>query len=124
MQREYEINVDFDLSLRPYWSGDDRESFARQFGEFGYHLLLIGDAEDSIRLDGSVPGDYADYLGRLGFSIPGITLRPGTRREAAFVPFGWNDAAADLNLRYERPSDHPPIDVVRRVNGREFAAAS
>jgi hypothetical protein len=44
------------------------------------------------------------------------------RRAARFTPFGWNDEAARINHAYSRPSPHPPLEVVRRVNGRAFSA--
>jgi hypothetical protein len=42
--------------------------------------------------------------------------------EACFVPFGWNEEAVDINRSYTAPASHPPLEVVRRVNGRRFAA--
>lgn len=120
---EYHVNGDFDLSLRPRWPVGDQEGLARQVRELPLHLLLVGGPADSIRAGDRPPQELVDALGRCGLEPPAVTLMPAVRRQARLVPFGWNRAAAELSLRYARPTGHPPLDVVRRVNGRSFAAA-
>jgi hypothetical protein len=38
------------------------------------------------------------------------------------VPFGWNEEAVEFNRSYAAPASHPPLEVVRKVNGRRYAA--
>ena len=51
-----------------------------------------------------------------------MCVQPSLTKGARFSPFGWNEDAADRNRFYEDPSPHPPLEVVRRVNGRRFSA--
>jgi hypothetical protein len=122
MGREFDINADFDLSLRPRWRGPVREGFARQIAELAFHTVLIGASEDSVRLPGALRESFIDHLLRNRLEVPQVTIRPAVRPDADFTPFGWNAAAVELGSRYRRPPDHPPLAVVRRVNGRCFAA--
>jgi hypothetical protein len=119
---EFHVNGDFDFSLRPRRPEAGRDGFARGVRELPLHLLLIGRPEDSVRAGGRPPQELVDELGRCGLELPAVTLLPEVRRHSRLVPFGWNRAAAELNQRYARPAQHPPLEVVRRVNGRRFAA--
>jgi hypothetical protein len=121
--REYHVNADFDLSLRPRRIEGVRSGSRAQIRELPLHLLLMGGPDDSMRAHAPAPGELVDNLGRLGFELPRVTVRPAVRREAELVPFGWNGATARLNRRYATPAFHPPLEVVRRVNGRSFLAA-
>lgn len=119
---EYHVNADFDLSLRPRRVERVRSGSAAQVRELPIHLLLMAGPEDSVRADAPAPSELVDHLGHLGFELPRVTIRPDVRREAMLVPFGWNEEAARLSRRYARPAAHPPVEIVRRVNGRSFAA--
>lgn len=48
-------------------------------------------------------------------------MTPSIRAGAALTPVGWNQRAVELNQQYDRPSRHPPAEVVRVVNSKVFA---
>lgn len=119
---EYHVNGNFDVSLRRRRPEGRHDAFARQVRELPLHLLLIGRPVDSVRAGDRPPQAFVDAMGWSGFELPEVTLLPAVRWQARLVPFGWSRAAAELNLRYASPAPHPPLEVVRRVNGRSFAA--
>jgi hypothetical protein len=120
--REYLINADFDLSLRPGRRSETADGRARQALEMPHHLLLLGVDGDSVLVDQPPDGDYLAYLERAGLPRPSTTVVPQVTPDAQFVPFGWNEEAVELSGSYTAPASHPPLGVVRRVNGRRFAA--
>jgi hypothetical protein len=122
MQREYFVNADFDLSLRQARPPSPVGAMNRQAEELVFHQLLLGVGGDSVIV--SVPPEvsFLSYLEKRGIPHPETSVRPTLRRDSCFTPFGWNRQAADLSRRYVNPPAHPPLDVVRRVNGRRFAA--
>ena len=120
--REYFVNADFDLSLRPRRRAETVDRRGRQASEMPYHLLLFGTAGDSVLVDAAPDEKFLAYLERAGLPRPMTSVLPGYLPDAHFVPFGWNEEAAKIDLRYTRPTTHPPLDVVKRVNGRRFAA--
>ncbi|MFV2074030.1 MAG: hypothetical protein ACC742_15465, partial [Thermoanaerobaculales bacterium] len=127
--REFLINADFDLSLRASSAICSRErvsgraSKAQQAEELPLHLLLLGLGGDSVIVPEAPPDGFLDYLERLGFERLHVSVSPAIRPSAQFVPFGWNAEAVRRNLSYDEPSPHPPLEVVRKVNGRRFSAA-
>jgi hypothetical protein len=123
MEREYFVNVDFDLSLRRGREPSPAGARDRQVEDAAFHLLLLGVDGNSVIVNMPPDPDFLVYLGECGISPPETSVRPSIRRKSCLTPFGWNRQAADLNLRYATPSAHPPLEVVRRVNGRRFAAS-
>lgn len=120
--REHWLNADFDLSLRPRWRGLD-PARVRQVRELEHHALGLAGAGDSVRVH-ELPGDeLRDLLAAAGIGPPPLTLAPAVRHDARLAPFGWNAAAIELAGRAGRRADHPPSEVVRRVNARSFGAA-
>jgi hypothetical protein len=122
MAREYSINADFDISLRSGSVGDRSAAQSRQAEELPFHLLLLAEGGDSIVLPTALDDELVRHLERAGLPRPLVTMAPTVRREATMVPFGWNDEAVTRSAAYDRPPEHPPLEVVRRVNGRTFAA--
>jgi hypothetical protein len=120
--REYLINADFDLSLRPGRAPEAADGRGRQALEMPLHLLLLGVDGDSVLADEPPDEDFLAYLERAGLPRPSTVVLPRVTPDARLVPFGWNEEAVDLNRRYAAPACHPPLEVVRRVNGRRFAA--
>jgi len=123
MGREYFVNADFDLTLRRGRVPSPSGARDRQVEEAAFHLLLLGLDGDSVIVNMPPDLGFLSYLGDHGISPPETSVQPSIRRESCLTPFGWNRRAADLNLRYATPSAHPPLEVVRRVNGRRFAAS-
>jgi len=122
MGREYFVNADFDLSLRRGRAPSPGGARDRQAEEVAFHLLLLGVDGDSVIVANPPDLSFLSYLGECGLPRPETSVRPSIRRDSCLTPFGWNRQAANLNRRYANPSPHPPLDVVRRVNGRRFAA--
>jgi len=120
--REFLINAGFDLSLRPGRRQGLADGRGRQALEMPHHLLLLGVDGDSVLVDEPPDGEFLAYLERAGLPRPSTTVLPGVAPDACLVPFGWNDEAVALNECYAEPASHPPLEVVRRVNGRRFAA--
>jgi hypothetical protein len=119
---EYFVNADFDMSLRSGWDQSCDDAGNRQARKLPLHLLLLGTAGNSVLLPENPSDAFSDYLRRLDLPCPSFSVLPAINPEARFTPFGWNRAAEDLAQRYRRPTPHPPLEVVRRVNGRRFAA--
>jgi len=122
MGLEYFVNADFDLSLRRGWNQPSDDAGSRQARRLPMHLLLLGTAGNSVLLPERPSDAFLGYLDRLDLPRPSFNLIPAINPEARFTPFGWNRAAAALAQRYRRPTSHPPLEVVRRVNGRRFSA--
>ncbi len=120
MPAEHWWNADFDLSL-PGMPGDPRpEALKDRIWEFGLHGLLAADPGDSVLLGEPPPVDFVRRLENSGIEIADVTVLPLVRTDRRFEPYGWNAAAAGLSARYQRPPSFPPLEVVRRVNGRSF----
>ena len=120
--REHFINADFDLGLRSGRIAGINDARARQARELTMHMLLLGVEGDSILAPAEPQGEFLDYLQRLQIPTPQVCVGPSLTRGARFTPFGWNEDAANRNRFYEEPSPYPPLEVVRRVNGRLFSA--
>lgn len=120
--REYFVNADFDLSLRPNRRVETVDGRGQQASEMPYHLLLFGIGGDAVLIDAAPEEAFLAYLERAGLPRPVTTALSGHTPGAQFVPFGWNEEAAGINSSYTPPVPSPPLDVVRRVNGRRFAA--
>lgn len=120
--REYFVNADFDLSLRPNRQQETVDGRGQQASEMPFHLLFFGTGGDSVLVDVAPNGGFLAYLERAGFSRPVAKTPSGRVLDAQFVPFGWNEEAAEVNRSYTQPAAHPPLDIVKRVNGRQFAA--
>lgn len=120
--REYFVNADFDLSLRPNRRAETVDGRGQQASEMPFHLLLFGTGGDSVLVDVEPDEGFLAYLGRAGLGRPVTRVPPGFTPEAQLAPFGWNKSAEEINRTYACPAPHPPLDVVKRVNGRRFAA--
>ena len=119
--REFFVNADFDLSLRRGKPPRDNGARTRQANELPLHMLFLGLDGDTVLVP-ALPGvDFLDYLQRQRIPVPAARILPSITAGARFTPFGWNGEADRLNRSYAPPSPHPPLDVVRRVNGRTFA---
>ena len=121
--RDFLINADFDLSLRPGRVPGTTDGRGRQAEEIPYHLLLLGLGGDSVLVEAELDEEYLAYLERAGIPRPSTTVRPAVNPDAEFRPFGWNEEAVAINRSYASPTPHPPVEIVRRVNGRRYAAA-
>jgi len=121
--REYFINTDFDISLRPNRDVSAAGARTRQAEEMPHHLLLLALSGDSVLLNDAPDEQFEQYLREMGFPPLAVSVFPEVRRDAEFTPFGWNREAEQISSAYSTPAVHPPLEVVRRVNGRRFAAS-
>lgn len=122
MAHEHLLNADFDLSLRPRWRPPVGESARRRISDLAWHALFLAEPGDSVLVPEPVPQDFADYLDRTGIPTPKVTVEPDRRDEQQLSVFGWNADAAERNVYYRTPFEHPTLDTVLRVNGRRFSA--
>ncbi|NNE42609.1 MAG: hypothetical protein HKN12_00235 [Gemmatimonadetes bacterium] len=124
--REFYINLDFDVSLGAganTGAGESRREHAvRRARDLVPAFLLAGGRDDRLLLEDRVPAEFLDYLKAQGLepAAAGDIHHPDSGRE--FVPYGWNAAAEAFAGRYDRVPRHPDLEVVRRVNSREFSA--
>jgi hypothetical protein len=123
MGLEYFVNADFDLSLRRGWDPSRVDARSRQARNLPMHFLLLGSGGDSVLLPERPSNAFLTYLEHLDLPCPSFNVLPAINRDARFTPFGWNREAAAFAARYREPASHPPLEVIRRVNGRRFAAA-
>ncbi len=122
MAVEYMVNADFDLSLRRVRQREPRRRRLTRVREVGLMWLVGLEEGDSVRLEEAPTPEHGELLVQLGMPSPRVTLAPAVRATAHPAPFGWNQEAAELAARYRAAPPHPPLEVVRRVNGRRFAA--
>lgn len=122
--REYYLNLDFDVSLQA-GGGEERRAQAADIArDLAPAFLLAAGPGDRLLLEDAVPAAFLEYLRAKGFepAAVGDVRAPDPTRE--FVPYGWNEAAAALARRYEGGGPaYPELDIVRRVNSREYSAA-
>ncbi len=85
-------------------------------------MLLLGVEGDSVLVRAEPQVEFLEYLDHLRVPVPEASVQPSVRGPARFTPFGWNEEAERINLQYDDPSPLPPLEVVRRVNGRAFSS--
>ena len=117
------LNSDFDLSLRPRPKQATQSRLVRQVSELSVQGLLGAAQADSVVVRAEVPAEFLDHLERCGIPVPTLLPHPQIDPAKRFRPFGWNAEAARLNHEHRRPTPHPDLSVVRRVNARSFALA-
>ncbi len=114
------VNADFDLSLNRRAPGLNRPALERQIRELSAQALIGASRGDSALLRTEVPDEFLDYLGDCGAAVPRLLRHPRIDPGLQFRPFGWNEEAAELNRGHETPAEHPPIEIVERVNARSY----
>ncbi|MCP4902293.1 MAG: hypothetical protein GY906_35450 [bacterium] len=120
--RDYYLNLDFDLSLRPHWKAPSSGEMSKLIAEMGLHCWLVGaKRQDCVRSVAEPEADLLPHLEHHGIEAPTIGRLAEIRPDADFVPMGWSGEAAQLNQRLHAPREHPDLEVVRRVNGRRFS---
>lgn len=123
MSAEHLVNGEFDLSLRRGWTGELPASVAGQIRALSLQGMLFGDEGETVLVAEPVPGDFLDFLRGLGISHAEPVTEPSLSAGGPLEPFGWNRSASELAGRYRHPARHPPLAVVKKVNGRRFSAA-
>ncbi|MBD3320501.1 MAG: hypothetical protein GF350_05320 [Chitinivibrionales bacterium] len=118
VKKAWYFNVAFDLSLAGY----DLSRLRPVFAESTVYFSCVGNSRDSIVLDTEPDDSYYEYLSAEGIQYPRpLSGKAGGRGEFVGAPWGWNAEAderfSSLNVR----TDHPPLDIVRRVNSRAFS---
>ncbi len=117
---EYLLNADFDLSLRPRWRPPGGPAARRRISDLMWHGLFLAGPDDSVLVPEPAPDDFLVFLDAAGIAVPRLTELPSCRADHRLSPFGWNAEAARRNRRHTEPVEHPPLDVVTRVNGRRY----
>ncbi len=120
--REFYLNLDFDVSLRPGGGGERRALAARRARDLAPAFLLAAGREDRLLLEDPVPEEFLDSLRARGFEPASIGDVHAPDPDREFVPYGWNESTAAFAKRYTRVPDHPDLAVIRRVNSRVFSA--
>ncbi len=121
MPNEYWWNADFDLALQQGRDPSGDEGLQIQVRELALHALLAAEPEDSVLLFEPPPEDFLRYLEKRGVAAPQVSVFPEVRAESRFRPYGWSPQAIALKGRYDMSVASPPLEAVRRVNGRSFA---
>lgn len=131
MNRLFLGNFDFEEQLR----GETRRSakLERLVTELAACWLAVCDAGDRIWCPGRVEPAFVELLAeRLRSLGPSLGDREVT--EAIFVgdpsqipagmklvPWGWSPAAVEFGQRHGLHVQHPPLELVKRANSREFS---
>ncbi|MDQ7007298.1 MAG: hypothetical protein Q9Q40_08700 [Acidobacteriota bacterium] len=121
---EHRLNGDFDLSLRAgYRPPPPGSEIARQVAELLPFALFFGGREDTALVDSPLPESWLALLEQAGVEHAAAVTAPSLNAGRPLAPFGWNADAAERARRYAVRGEHPPLEVVRRVNARTFSAA-
>lgn len=123
MPAEHLINGEFDLSLRRGWRGDLPSSVAAQVRALSLQGMLFGGEGESVLVAAPVSDEFLGYLQGRGIPHADPVTEPSLSAGGPLEPFGWNRSAAELAKRYRHPAHHPPLEVIKRVNGRRYSAA-
>jgi len=119
--RELLVNLGFDLGLRARATRPEPPERAARMLEGPFAWLVGPSPSDTVRLPHPAPAEFTQAVRALGLPMSGVTVAPEVRAEATPVPFGWDRETVALTRRYDAPPAPPDLEVVRRVNGREFA---
>ena len=115
------LNAEFDLGLRPRPARLERPALVRQVRELSAQALLGADAGDAALVRAEIPEEFLLYLDDCGISVPRLLAHPRLDPDSRLRPFGWSEEAIELNRRQPQPVEHPPLEVIERVNARSFA---
>jgi len=115
------VNTGFDLGLRPRAPQVERPRLKRQIRELSVQGLLGVRTGDAVLVLTEVADEFLHHLDGYGIRVPRVLLHPDVDSSMRFRPFGWSAEAIELNQLHRRPTDHPPLSVIRRVNSRSFA---
>lgn len=121
MPNEHWWNADFDLALQPGREPSADPGLEAQVHELSLHALTAAAPGDSVLLFEAPPDDFLSYLTQRDIQTPEISIVPEIRSSFQFRPYGWGPQAIALNEHYDQSTSAPPLEAVRRVNGRSFA---
>jgi len=109
-------NVDFDTDLGPVRSARQQQScFEAQF-----YYLLCGSTADRIFLDAEPHEEYKSYLSDQGIQVPRPYSDGDILSDSVAFPWGWSASAIDRFLNCGCKVHHPPLEIIKTVNGRRF----
>lgn len=133
MNRLFFGNFDFEEQLR----GETRRSakLERLVTEMAACWMAVCDEGDRIWCPARVEPAFAEVLGqRLRILTPSSSPEGRGEPEAIFVsdpsqipagmelvPWGWSPAAAEFGQRHRLQVRHPPLELVKLANSREFS---
>lgn len=90
---------------------------------FAAAWLGLATPDDFVWSPRPLAADEFPDLAAAGVAVPRFVSSWDEVRNTAdveFVPWGWSNAALAIADKYGWSSSHPPLDVVRTVNSREF----
>ena len=122
MNRFFFGNFDFEEQLQGHFQRPAK--LERLILEMASCWLAIADAEDHIWCPGELPDQFLNSLSRWNLP-PSLFIRDATQIPPGmdFVPWGWSSAAIELGTRHDLEVRHPPLEVVRLANSREYSVA-
>jgi hypothetical protein len=113
-------NVGFDLELRPQGRRGEGERLDRQIRQLSVQGLLGARTGDAALVLTEIADSFLEHLDACGIPVPRVLHHPDIDRDSRFRPFGWSAEAIELNRLHRRPTAHPALPVIRRVNSRSF----
>jgi hypothetical protein len=111
------LNGAFDVSL----SCSPPKHLKALVDEMSAWFLLCARPQDRVVLRCALPPDYCHYLEALGMRLPPISTDESLCSARMGMPWGWIQEAIDTLTAHGAQLHHPPLAVVRQVNGREFS---
>ncbi|HQR37865.1 MAG TPA: hypothetical protein PLF26_05635 [Blastocatellia bacterium] len=117
------MNADFEVELEALPARyRPRPTIERRNVRLEPSLLWLATPGDAILTRQPWPVELRDRAEAVGVSLVAFD-NPGDHRDRQFSPWGWTPSAIELARRSGASADHPPVDVVARVNSKLFSHA-
>lgn len=117
MPQLYYFNTSFDFDLG-HGLNEKLRPVCAEMSLYSLLMLKKGDASViKIEFDHSYPG----YLAALGF-FPSVAGKKTPADIYYGHAWGWNEESVQVLTSYNAECVHPPLDAVKRVNGRDFSS--
>ena len=124
------LNADFDISLRDRPISHRSGRFQQGIEELSLSAIVAGTARDRCLVRRWPDPRFIQILSRLDLDVCQPILHPGTWRGVdaldlpegcVFEPYAWSGEAIHMAENWSLPSPPLSLDVVKRVNSREFS---
>lgn len=122
MNRFFFGNFDFEEQLRGH--AQRPAKLERLILEMASCWLAVADADDRIWCPGQLSEEFLCSLSQWGLPAS-IFVRDAAHipHGMEFVPWGWSESAIEFGTQHGLVVDHPPLEVVRLANSREYSAS-